>query len=239
MARTMFNKLGYIASATASFAVNQLLPERCALCMTPDQCGFCANCQQLLPAIQVACQHCATPIAMPGVCGQCQNKASSFEHAIAPFAYQPPISMHIQQLKYHSRLDLAPALAKMLITRVLKCSDVMPELLVPVPLHERRLFQRGFNQAALIASVVGNLLDIPVQQKLVRRVRDTISQTSLDRASRIKNVRDAFAVIGQQRYDSVAIIDDVMTSGATVEALAKSLRASGYAKISVWSIAKT
>lgn len=234
-----------VARQTGTIAFNTLLPERCGLCLVPDNGGYCRTCQGLLPWIGSACQLCAASLDVPGVCGQCQKRLGqkpgpvSYDHLMVPFRYQPPIANHIQQLKYHQQLAMVPVLAKMLALNVLSHSTPLPEVLIPVPLHPARLRKRGFNQAALIANETGRLLQIPVDHKLLIRQRNTRSQTNLDEAARATNLRDAFAVTGKRRYDAVAVIDDVITSGATIGSACKTLSRDHRCVISAWAIAKT
>jgi ComF family protein len=158
---------------------------------------------------------------------------------VSPFRYAEPVSLLLQQLKYDHRLRIVPALAETLAEQVLRQAEPLPEALIAVPLHSSRMRRRGFNQAALLARETGRLLDIPVVSGLLQRVRPTPSQTSLDATARAKNLRDAFAVGAPGRYDAIAVIDDVITSGATMGAACRALRRQGYSRIGAWAIATT
>jgi ComF family protein len=218
--------------------LNAILPERCCLCLQRDGAGFCHQCQQLLPWIGCCCQYCGKAMAITGICGRCQNTTNGYDQIIVPFNYQPPISSQIHQLKYHSQLSLAPSLAKMLAMQVITSRSPLPEVLVPVPLHRKRLQERGFNQAELIARHTGKLLGIPVDYQLVSRMHNTVSQTELTASARRKNMQDAFAVSNAGRYDAVAVIDDVITSGATMNAVCRELRRHKFNHINAWAIAR-
>ena len=220
-------------------AVNWILPPRCLLCLTPERSGFCNQCQSLLPWLVNGCSRCGRKLEIAGLCGVCQNSPILFDNSVIPFMYLDPISSHIQWLKYDSRLVVAPALGKILAMQVVKHAQTIPDALIPVPLHSDRLRHRGFNQAQLIADTVGRLLGIPVDNHIVSRTRNTTSQTDLDKSTRAKNLRDAFAVHAEGRYDAVAVIDDVITSGATMSELCTSLRSNGYSNISAWAVART
>lgn len=225
-------------------AFDAILPERCSLCLTVDPAGYCLDCQNLLPWIESACKRCAGALSEPGVCGKCQQRLRQrrereIDEVVVPFRYENPVSAHIHQLKYHSDLSILPGLAKMLVHSVLIHCEVLPEVLVPVPLHPHRLRQRGFNQAALLATTVGKLLDIPVDHRHLVRTRNTASQTSLNERQREHNLRGAFSLRGCCNYRSVALIDDVITSGATVRSASQVISPSSTTRVSAWAIART
>lgn len=115
----------------------------------------------------------------------------------------------------------------------------LPELLLPVPLHPRRLRERGFNQAAELAGVIGRELDIRADARACERVRPTVAQTGLTAAERRRNLRDVFRVRIPNPPPHIAIVDDVMTTGATAESLARSLRRQGVERIEIWVCART
>lgn len=220
-------------------AFESILPSRCNLCLTPDPGGYCPRCQSLLPWLEHGCHRCGRELPEGGVCGRCQRDPAPFDNAVVPFRYLDPISSHIQRLKYNRRLSVAPALGKILAMQVIKQSVHLPDALIPVPLHKARLKQRGFNQANLIAEWVGRLLGIPVDYRIISREKATTSQTNLDGHLRKKNVHNAFAVSVKERYDAIAVIDDVITSGATIGAVCSALRLNGYTHISAWAVART
>ncbi len=227
------------SSIALKTAFDSILPLRCCLCMQPDQNGFCHQCQLLLPWLGCACLKCGAALPSEGICGKCQTKPAGIQSATIPFRYIDPISHQIHSLKYQRKLTVAPALGKMLAIQVIKNMSRLPDALLPVPLHINRIKQRGFNQAGLIAESTGKLLGIPVDYGIICRTKDTVSQTSLDQGARAKNMLEAFAVHVNGRYDAVAVIDDVITSGATINAICTELRLNGYNNISAWAIAKT
>lgn len=219
-------------------ACNAILPQRCALCLRPDPNGYCHDCQTLLPWIGVACERCARSLVEPGLCGQCQS-IPVYRHIVVPFRYLNPVSAHIHALKYEDKLSLAPALARMLALYIISRCDTLPEVLIPVPLHTRRIRRRGFNQSALIANALGALLGIAVDHQYLERGRDTPSQTDLDEAARTRNMRGAFRIHHERRYNSIAVVDDVVTSGATVTSVCETIRRAGCREITVFAVAKT
>ena len=219
-----------------------LWPGRCLLCRARVNAGtgLCAGCRTDLPWLTGSCQRCAAPLPRaisPAICGACQQKPPVFDHAYAALRYAAPVDRLILNLKYHQRIELARPLGKLLI-ECLPTESAKPQIIVPVPLHRSRLRQRGYNQSLEIARVVGRELVIPLATNLAERVRATATQTELPLAQRARNVRNAFAAEAELNGEHVAIVDDVMTSGQTVNAVAKVLRKAGAGRISVWVVAR-
>lgn len=218
---------------------NALLPKRCSVCDMHDTHGFCADCRQLLPWIMTGCEICGTELLEVGVCGACQARRPYYDHAVIPFKYREPVSRQIQTLKYHEQLVHASNLGAMICMRVWKDPQPLPEVLIPVPLHSARLRQRGYNQAMEIARWVGKELGIEVNYKLLARVKNTASQTGLGEKERHVNMRGAFQATLPMKYARVGLVDDVVTSGSTVNAAARALKRAGVETVSVWAAART
>jgi len=157
---------------------------------------------------------------------------------IAPFQYAPPVSEDIHQLKYHRRLACGRDLGILLVRELEARLPELPDVLVPVPLHWQRQFQRGFNQAIEIARPVSRAFDIPIETGVVTRRLHTPPQVGLSSAQRGRNIRRAFAWTGRPVPESAAIIDDVITSGSTVAEVARCLRHAGVEHIAVWALAR-
>lgn len=222
-----------------------LFPSTCLLCGAPGQNDrdLCPGCHQELPYNTIACRCCAIPLkADPDqflICGQCQRTPPSFAQAFAPFIYRPPVDTLIQGLKFHGRLTVARLLGELLGEALIQGSNPLPEYLIPVPLHPSRLRERGFNQALELARPVARRLGIPLIADGVLRTRQTLPQSQLNVNSRRANMRGAFVVSRALHARHVAILDDVMTTGSTVEELAQALRKAGIAEIQVWACART
>jgi ComF family protein len=217
-----------------------LWPGTCLLCRAAIDAGgnFCAGCRADLPWISTACPRCAMPSASSAVaCGACQRKKPASDQAYAALRYTAPVDRLIVGLKYNRRFDLAQALGDLLSTRLQRLHE-RPDIILPVPLHSARLRERGYNQALEIARVVAKRLDIPLHAHAARRTRATATQTALPLKQRAGNVRNAFTVSAELAGQHVAVVDDVMTSGHTVNALAKALRRAGVKKVSVWVVAR-
>lgn len=216
----------------------------CLLChmALPPGKDLCAPCERSLPRLQWPCPRCAAPGAVVGtstaVCGECQKQMPSYGHTRAVFRYAAPVDRLIQHLKYHQRLELSRVLGDYLTDHVHALDDPSPDVLVPVPLHSSRLRDRGYNQSLEIARRVARALRVPLDWQGAWRVRPTMPQTELPRDQRRRNVRDAFKASGVFAGQRVAIVDDVMTSGHTVNALAESLLQSGAREVRVWVVAR-
>lgn len=199
---------------------------------------FCAACRHDLPALPPACFQCAAPLAAPGgICGRCQQERPPYTHTAAAFAYQAPLDRIVQDWKYRGRSVHTHALATAWLDR-LDAFPPRPEVLLPVPLHWRRLLSRGFNQAGLLAAAWGKQLAIPVLHHHARRLRTTEKQASLDIRTRQRNLKDAFGM-KRHSYRHVAIVDDVMTTGSTVGSFAHTVLAAGAERVDVWVLART
>jgi len=164
--------------------------------------------------------------------------------AIVALRFAPPVDDMIRELKYRGVIANARVLGVLLARAVDERATPLPRLLVPVPLHESRFRERGFNQSAALARYAGRILGIPFSNRLVRRVRDTPSQTSLNMEERLRNVRGAFAVDGGRARrrllaaGHVAVVDDVMTTGSTLTELQTLLLECGVARVDIWSVAR-
>ncbi len=221
--------------------VKVLLPYTCILCGSASQqdLDLCCDCEADLPLIENACQQCAIPLDAEQdlLCAQCQNKPPAFHRSFALFHYNPPIDGFIMDLKFHHKLLYAHILGKLLLKKINNCDK--PEYIIPVPLHPKRLRQRGFNQALEIAKPIANALQIPIETQSIKRIENTDSQSQIDASKRQKNLKNAFEVVEPIQARHVAIVDDVVTTGSTVNALATKLVEQGVKQIDVWCSART
>jgi len=173
------------------------------------------------------------------VCGECQKDPPAFVSTHAAFRYAAPVDKLIQNLKYRQRLDLSRVLGSYLADYLEDNVETLPDVIVPVPLHPLRLRERGYNQSLEIARFVAARFQLPVSATEIKRIRATLPQTELSREQRRKNVRGAFTANISFGGLRVAIVDDVMTSGHTADALAQCLIKNGAAEIWVWVVART
>jgi ComF family protein len=222
----------------------RLLPDNgfCLLCLahTPGR-DLCAPCAADLPWNRQCCQLCALPLPSgQPVCGACLAEPPAYR-CRTPLRYAFPVDRLLARLKYHGQLTPARLLGELLAEAM--PAGELPGLLLPMPLHDSRLRERGYNQATELARPLARRLRLPLEHDLVRRQKATTMQKGLSAAERQKNVKQAFAV-DMARYEAlgrplrVTIIDDVVTTGATVESLARALRKAGVSEVEVLALTR-
>jgi len=225
-------------------ACRAALPQTCALCVAPaGDALVCAACAAALPLLRDACPVCALPGTGGSVCGRCLTHPPPFAATVAPLVYAFPVDRLLQQFKYGGRLafaewaaaQLAGAAATALRTRG---DGAWPDRVVAVPLSVGRQRERGFNQAQEIAARAARSLGLPVAQPLLR-AEGGAPQAALPWSARAKNVRGAFASRADLSGARIALVDDVMTTGATLAAAAAALRGGGAARVECWVVART
>lgn len=222
-----------------------LYPATCLLCGAPGIQGMdiCASCLHDLPHNQDHCLICALPLpsnhAEKPICGRCLQRPPSFDRCHAPFTYGYPVSGLISDFKFNGKLHTGRLLAELLIGFIERNDLKLPDLVMPVPLHPRRLRARGFNQALELARPVARHFNIPLDTKGCRRIKATEAQSGLDKKIRMRNMRSAFEVVNRIDCEHLVLIDDVVTTGATVNELAKALKGPGVKRIDVWALART
>ena len=203
-----------------------------------DGMDLCPACRDALPWMPHACARCALPL--PGgdpVCGACLRRPPPLDCAIAAFDYRFPVDRLLPRLKFHRDLAAGALLGNCLATATRDADR--PAALVPIPLHIARLRERGYDQALELASGLARRHRLPVHRDLLRRVRATSAQSRLDAKARARNLRGAFAVDARGTMPRhVVLIDDVMTTGATLHAAARALRRAGVARIDAWVCAR-
>lgn len=209
----------------------------CLLCGTPaPESGLCTGCRADLPWLDINhCSSCAHPLPAPGLCGHCIAEPPHYDSVIAACRYAFPLDGLIQAYKYNGRLVAGPALASLLAGRVYS----RPDLIVPIPLTAQRLRERGFNQALELARALGLQMGVPVDAQICVKTRDTLPQTRLPWKQRSKNIRGAFVVEGSVAGCHVAVVDDVLTTGATLGELARNLKRAGAVTVTGYVIART
>ena len=216
------------------------LPPRCIVCEGPGRGirELCDGCHRSLVSNAACCSRCALPLpAMTPLCGQCQTKPPPWHDVWVPFVYAWPLDALESRFKFSGSLAAGRVLAACWLSSGVP--PVMPDLLVPVPLHASRLRKRGYNQALELARPLARHLGLPLAHDVLTRARPTGAQTELDAAARATNVRAAFAVKRMPAQKHVAIVDDVMTTGATLAECARVLLAAGVARVDVWALART
>lgn len=219
----------------------------CLLCDEPSDSALalCAPCLDELPWLGAQCSVCALPLPGPGLtCGQCLQEPPAFQRVIAPWRYDFPVDSLISRFKHHEKWPFGRLMAELLGQFLHYRFDEglpRPDCLLPVPLSRRRLRQRGFNQAGMLAQWLGASLQLVVQPKLLLRTQDTPAQQGLDARARQRNLRQAFALADQAQVAGrhLALVDDVLTTGATAQALARLLINAGARRVDIYCLART
>jgi ComF family protein len=232
-----------------SALLDGLFPAYCYLCglRSHRPLPLCQPCQGELQANINCCYRCAIPLPpqqtghSAGICGRCQRSPPPFDRVVAPWLYCEHMAYLVQHWKYRGQRQLTPLLAWLWLQQATLGPAV--DVIAPVPLHWRRLWRRGFNQAELLCRrlrwIEPAIAAAALHHRSVRRWRATPAQASMSASGRTANLRGAFTV--RQRYDNlrVAIVDDVLTTGATAASLAGALREAGASHIEVWCLART
>jgi ComF family protein len=233
------NVVGVFGARLFSAAVTLLYPARCASCDAPceEDRAFCPLCAFGLEPVSSACALCALPLPSGTRCLACLRHPPIWTRADAPFQFGGAIAQAVRRFKWGRLPELGRPLGALLPPERLRDCDVV----VPVPLHPRRLRSREFNQAALLAlgARAAHHLPVPIDVRALARVKDTPPQSALGFADRRKNVRDAFLARPERvRRRRVLLVDDVLTTGATAEACARALYHAGADEVAVLTVAR-
>ncbi|KQV51086.1 MULTISPECIES: ComF family protein [unclassified Duganella] len=240
-----------MAAAIANGLLAALLPCNCVLCGASGPALLCPGChRQFFAAAVPRCPICANPLppapqatqAVP--CGRCQAEHPAFDATVVAADYALPVDRLVLQLKFARQLALARLFAGLLADAVQRADAGLqprPALLCPVPLGLQRLSERGFNQALEIARPLGKTLGIAVHGKLAVRVRDTQAQSSTPHGARHANIAHAFAIPERALVEGrhIGVVDDVMSSGQTLQELAATLKRYGAARVTNYVFART
>ncbi len=204
----------------------------------PHKFGFCLGCYRDLPHIKTPCLQCGLALQNNNLC-TCKAEDWPFLACLSAFEYQFPINELIFQYKSQTRLTLCDSFAQALIAQVKKQQLPLPQVLMPVPLHHHKLKQRGFNQSLEVAKIIGKSLNIPIDYQSLQSTQQSLQQKTLNKQQRMSNINEQFSLTKSLTMTHIALIDDVITTGATTKALAYLLRQQGATQIQAWSIART
>lgn len=225
-----------------------LLPPHCVLCdvaltdyhaFSAQSQYFCTACFADIKQVSAYCPQCALTSPQGQLCGTCLRHPPNFDTTVAAVEYRFPINSVIAAHKYQQRFDLTAPLAQLLINAISQAQTPMPTTLIAMPMHPQRLKERGFNHAEAIAKLLSAQTGIPLDTNGCQRVRPTVPQAGLALKDRIKNMRGAFACNTPLVAQRIAIVDDVMTTGTSLNALAETLKKAGAHHVECWVVART
>jgi ComF family protein len=202
-------------------------------------------CERDLPWLIDQCERCALPMPMSGLtCAQCTRQSPAFNEVVVPWLYDFPIDALVTRFKHQGKWPLGRLLAELLSRTLQHRYDEghpRPDVLIPVPLASKRMRQRGYNQAAMLAQWLGHALQLRISERAVRRVKETPAQQGLDAKARKRNLHEAFALSDPDCVAGkhIALIDDVLTTGSTADTLARLMIKAGARQVDVYCLART
>lgn len=217
-------------------------PTHCVLCKEKTSDYFCNDCFDLLPWIKNSCIRCGDSLfdnQNHSICNHCIAHPPIFDIPVIPFSYQKPISNMIMFLKFNQKIIYSRILAKLMINHIEKNSMSLPDMIIPIPLHPNRLRERGFNQALEIAKPMGKYFNVKVDFMSCHRIKNTEPQSLLPAQKRKDNIKNVFEVKKNITTKHVAILDDVVTTGNTINEFSSILKKAGVEKIQIWSCARS
>lgn len=217
-----------------------IFKQKCVLCGDGNaRQGICRPCRDMLPRLPAArCRRCALPLPSGRVCARCLREPPAFDALHVSHVFCHPVAGLIHAFKYGKRLQLAGVLGALLAEST---PEIGPEFgaVTAVPLAKERLVERGFNQSVELARALTGIINVRFFPALCVRKRNTLPQAGLDVVGRRRNLRDAFDAKTSLDGVSVAIVDDVVTTGSTLEMLAKTLKNRGAKRVEAWALART
>ncbi|MFT4046607.1 MAG: ComF family protein [Solimonas sp.] len=217
----------------------QLAPQHCQFCAMPcDGLPLCAACRATLPWNDPACPRCAQPQRHDGVCTNCLAHPPPFVAAWAPLRLTTPTQQQIHALKYHAAFMHAHLFGALFADALRARGRPLPDVIIPVPLHPLRLWRRGYNQSVELARALARRDGLRVEPAWARRRRRTADQIGMSAVARRRNMRAAFVVDPRVKDLRVALLDDVMTTGATLAELARACLRAGAREVEAWAIAR-
>jgi ComF family protein len=224
------------------FSIPQILrlPSVCYVCNQyhRDYSAVCLSCTQLFSRLEHICHYCALPLPDNNflACGQCSKEKPSFDCTLTAYRFEEPLRTLLHEYKYKSALFLRNILAQLMMD-ALPESGTLSQCLIPIPLHSTRLKERGFNQAAELSKLLAKYLNIPCELTACKKIRNTTPQVNLSGKERRQNLRGAFEVHSLP-YQHITLVDDLFTTGSTVQEISRLFKKQGVKRVDVWCCAR-
>lgn len=216
--------------------IHHLFPQPCFLCGAITADAICVECVNDLPYIKTACMRCGVNLPISDICGNCASQPPLFHQAKILFSYTYPVDILIQNAKFNKNFAVLKMLGDLMGKHFKQ--EKLPHVLIPIPLHPKRLQERGYNQAREIAKRISYHTKIAWNDSVCQRIKNTPQQAQLSARKRRRNLKDAFTVTQlPPQWQHIVLIDDVMTTGSTANELSKMLFNAGAQKIDVWCCA--
>lgn len=223
-----------------SIAQQLRLTAVCALCNQyhREKFAICNPCLALISPLNYACSICCLPLPDQSLmqCGHCIKQKPTFDCVLTAYAFDEPLRTLIHEFKYHHALYLRSLMVKLMLD-ALPNIPYRPDCLIPIPMHPKRLYQRGFNQAVELAKLLARALTIPVDLSILHKKINTLPQATLSRDQRRSNLKSSF-IASPTHYQHVTLIDDLMTTGSTANEVAKLLKRQQVKRVDVWCLAR-
>lgn len=218
----------------------QMIPQVCFICdERTDGKSICDTCLSMLPYYTPShCPVCGIPTNQPQICATCSHTPPCFVRTQIGFHYAYPLNKLIQRFKYQADFTIGQQLGLLWAEQIKHSNSLQTDIILPMPSHPSRLRERGFNQAVILAKVLGMQLDKPVVTNACHRIWNTTRQATLDRTARETNLIDAFVCETSLSGCHIALVDDVMTTGATLYALAQAALEAGAKTVELWALAR-
>jgi len=220
--------------------LNQVLPSQCLLCQAKvnQVLPLCAACKDELPWNHQACHHCGKHIESKEqtICGHCITSPPNYDRVFTAFKYETPINAWVSSMKFFDQWQFSKILGLLFAEKLIKTLKPTnhPDLIIPVPLHPKRITKRGFNQALEIAKPISRAFKIPLDYHSIKRIKNTLAQSELDKPTRDRNLKNAFHIRKAIKAKHIAIVDDVATTGNTIQAVTDILKKHGVERVDVW-----
>lgn len=231
----------FVRQKIASITQWWRIPSVCALCnhYHLDSQAVCKLCTRLFVRIDQGCAICRLPLIDNQFlqCGHCIKKKPAFDKVITSYSFEEPLRTLLHDFKYHSALYLRNFMTELMLDSLTE-NTISPGCLVPVPMHPTRLKERGFNHAALLAKSLAKRLKTPCNLDLCRKKVNSVAQAGLSSKMRHRNIKNTFHA-KPNTYTHITLVDDLLTTGSTVNELAKTLKRSGVSRVDIWCLART